>query len=119
MLFSCSKCGKIHDKSFKCTGGVSLPQTNEQALRSKYKWTKKSRDIRERSYHLCAICKALGDYTPKEVEVHHIIKIRDDSNLLLEDSNLITLCIEHHKKADRGEYDIDDLRRLAKLRDGI
>lgn len=117
MLFSCSKCGKIHDKSLKCRGYASLPQTDEQALRSKYKWTKKSRDIRERSYHLCAICKELGDYSPKEIEVHHIIKIRDDKSLLLEDNNLVALCIEHHKKADLGEIDIDYLRKLAAKRD--
>ena len=117
MLFSCSKCGKIHDKSFRCRGSASLPQTEEQALRSKYKWTKKSRDIRERSYHLCAICKELGDYSPKDIEVHHIIKIRDDKSLLLEDNNLVALCVDHHKKADLGEIDIDYLRKLAAKRD--
>ena len=116
MLISCSKCGKIHDRSFKCKGS-SLPQTDEQALRSRYKWTKKSSDIRERSFHLCAICKALGDYSPKEVEVHHIIKLRDDPTLLLDDSNLITLCVEHHKAADKGEIEIDYLRKLVKDRD--
>lgn len=117
MLISCAKCGRIHDRGFKCRGGASLPQTDEQALRSKYKWTKKSSDIRERSFHLCAICRELGDYTPKDVEVHHIVKLKDAPDLLLEDSNLITLCIDHHKAADRGELDIDYLKALARKRD--
>lgn len=116
MLRSCSKCGKVHDTSFKCTSG-RLPQTQEQALRNRNKWHKKSEEIRERSFHLCAICKANGDYTPKDIEVHHIRKLRDYPEGLLEDDNLITLCIDHHKQADRGEIDPNFLRDLAKVRD--
>lgn len=117
MLISCSKCGRTHNRGYKCRAGGRLPQTDEQALRSRYKWTKKSGDIRERSFHLCAICKELGDYSPKEVEVHHIIKLKENPSLLLEDSNLITLCVDHHKAADRGEIDIDYLRELVSKRD--
>lgn len=117
MLISCSKCGRVHDRSAKCRASSSLPKTDEQALRNRSKWHYKSNDIRERSFHLCAICKELGDYYPKDVEVHHIIKLKDDPSLLLEDSNLIALCIEHHKQADRGEIDVDYLRDLAKKRD--
>ena len=116
MLRSCSKCGKIHAYNYNCTAG-RLPKTDEQALRSRYKWNKKSESIRERSFHLCAICRALGDYTPKDLEVHHIIKLRDDPNGLLEDSNLVALCVDHHKQADRGEIDIEYLRELARKRD--
>ncbi len=116
MLRSCSKCGKIHDTNYKCNAG-RLPQTNEQALRNKNKWHKKSEEIRERSFHLCAICREIGDYSPKDIEVHHIIKLRDDPNGLLEDSNLIALCVDHHKKADQGSISIDYLKRLAQKRD--
>lgn len=118
MLRSCSKCGRVHDTSYRCRA-QTLAQTKEQALRAKYKWTKKSNEIRERSYHLCAICKELGDYTAKDVEVHHIIKLRDDPTLLLEDSNLICLCVDHHKKADAGAIDVSYLKHLADKRDGI
>ena len=119
MLFSCSKCGRIHDKSYKCIGSFIAPKNNEQSLRSTYKWAKKSEQIRERSFHLCAICRANGDFTPKAVEVHHIIKLREDPTLLLADENLIVLCVEHHKAADRGELDIDYLRKLVADRDGM
>ena len=116
MLRSCSRCGKIHDINYKCTSG-RLPQTQEQALRNRNKWHKKSEDIRERSFHLCAVCKELGDYSPKDLEVHHIIKLRDYPDGLLEDDNLISLCIDHHKQADRGELDISFLRELVTKRD--
>ena len=94
-----------------------LPKTQEQKLRNKNKWRLKSEDIRERSYHLCAVCIDQGDLSIKPVEVHHIAKLRDEPGKLLDDSNLITLCYDHHKQADRGELDVDYLRKLARKRD--
>lgn len=118
MLKACSKCGKIHEYGFKCNAG-SLPRTNEQTLRNLSKWHKKSEQIRERSFYLCAICKDKGDYRAKDIEVHHIRKLRDYPQGLTEDANLISLCIDHHKQADRGEIDPDYLRKLADQRDGL
>lgn len=116
MLRSCSRCGRIHDSSYKCNSG-RLPRTQEQALRNLNRWHKKSEEIRERSFHFCAVCFDNKDYTPKDLETHHIIKLRDYPDGLLEDDNLIALCIDHHKQADRGEIDISYLRELVKRRD--
>lgn len=117
MLRSCSRCGRIHDTSYKCNRGA-LPKTKEQELRSLNKWHKKSREIRERSLYLCAVCK--DQHTIRyddDLEVHHIIKLKDNPDGLLDDDNLICLCIFHHKQADSGELDIDYLRSLVKQRD--
>lgn len=118
MLRSCSKCGRVHDINFKCNAG-RLPKTDEQTLRNKNAWREKSLSIRERSFYLCAICKSKGDYTAKDIEVHHIRKLRDYPQGLLEDANLIALCIDHHKLADQGKIDPDYLRKLADIRDGL
>ena len=118
MLKACSKCGKIHDKYFNCGAGA-LPKTQEQKLRNKSKWHKKSEDIRNRSFNLCAICRELGEINYKNIEVHHIIKLREDPNLLLEDSNLISLCSFHHKLADKGAYSSEYLKELANKRDEL
>lgn len=116
MLKVCSRCGKIHDVNFKCKSNA-LPLTDEQALRSTYKWARKSQKIRERSYHLCEVCKYLGIARVEPIEVHHITKIKDDPTLLLEDGNLISLCVSHHKEADSGKLDPDFLRALVEKRD--
>ena len=118
MLRACSRCGRVHNDSYNCYAG-RLPLTNEQALRNKNAWHKKSEDIRARSSYLCAVCLDNGDYHIKPVEIHHIIKLRDYPKGLLDDSNLICLCIYHHKQADRGEIDPDYLRSLADKRDGV
>lgn len=95
-----------------------MPKTNEQALRRRTSWTNKSRDIRERSKYLCAVCLDQGiARADDDIEVHHITKLKDDPSGLLRDDNLVCLCTYHHKQADKGELDIDYLRELAKKRD--
>lgn len=121
-LISCSRCGRIHSDSIICkplSNKRRFTDTAENKLRSRYSWKKKRENVRERANYLCEVCRANGDYSPKDIEIHHITKLRDDPNGLLEDNNLIALCIEHHKQADRGEIDADYLRRLADERDEI
>lgn len=118
MLKACSKCGKIHPYNYKCNKGRLYLPTEESKLRSTNAWTKKSIEIRKDAHGLCEVCKAEGIYTYKNLEVHHIIKVKDDSTKLLDNDNLICLCVEHHKKADAGEISIEYLRELVKHREG-
>ena len=115
-LKSCSKCGKIHPRSYTCNVGRIYTKTDESRLRSKYAWTKKAKQIKNDAMGLCEVCKALGIYTYDGLEVHHITKLKDNPNGLLEDDNLICLCTYHHKQADDGELDADYLRELVKER---
>ena len=117
MYKSCSKCGKIHDVKFKCQVSRVYKNTDESKLRSSYDWTLKSREIRERANHLCEVCRDQNIYTYDNLEVHHIIKVKDDRSLLLDNENLICLCQEHHRQADRDEIDSDYLRALARARE--
>lgn len=116
MFKACSKCGKIHSSNFKCNVGVEYKGGNERKLRSKYAWTKKSSQTRETANHLCEVCRDQGIFTYDNIEVHHITKVREDESGLLNDENLICLCQEHHKQADRNEIDKEYLLRLAKQR---
>lgn len=115
-LKSCSRCGKIHPRGVKCNIGRVYKKTDENRLRSRYAWTKKAKQIKEDAQGLCEVCRAKGVYTYDNIEVHHITKLKDDPNGLLEDDNLIALCVFHHKQADNGEIDADYLRKLANER---
>lgn len=115
---ACSRCGKIHKQGFNCTKGKIYQGGEERKLRNTYKWEKKSQEIRDRSNRLCAVCRDLGIYTYNDIEVHHIEKVKDRPDLLLVDENLICLCQEHHKQADKGEIDKEYLKSLADRRDG-
>jgi 5-methylcytosine-specific restriction endonuclease McrA len=115
-LKSCSKCGKIHPRGYNCNVGRIYTKTDESRLRSRYAWTKKAKQIKDDANGLCEVCRAQGIYTYDGLEVHHITKLRDDPNGLLDDDNLIALCVYHHKQADDGEISADYLRQLAQER---
>jgi 5-methylcytosine-specific restriction endonuclease McrA len=115
-LKSCSRCGKIHPRNYNCNVGRIYTKTDESRLRSRYAWTLKAQQIKNDAMGLCEVCKAQGLYNYDNLEVHHITKLKDDPNGLLDDNNLVCLCVYHHKQADDGEIDADYLRELAKLR---
>lgn len=116
MYKACSRCGKIHSSSYKCHAGQVYAGGRERTLRSSNVWSIKSRQIREQASNLCEMCKAEGVITYKGLEVHHIEKLTDREDLLLDDSNLVCLCQRHHKDADKGLISKDHLRDLARLR---
>lgn len=78
-----------------------------------------SKIIREDSQYLCEVCRSYGVYNYDNLEVHHIIKIKDDPNRLLDRDNLICLCQKHHKLADSGEIEKSYLRELVKKRENL
>ena len=118
MMKSCSKCGKIHQANYKCHKDARVKiSTDESKLRSTYKWTQKSLEIREKANFLCQVCRDNGQFTYDGLEIHHIETLKDRPDLLLDDSNLVCLCVEHHKQADAGELDKDYLLKLAEDRE--
>lgn len=121
MYKSCSKCGKIHDTNYKCRAGVKKDYTKynyeEGKLRNTYEWHKKAEQIKRKSLYLCSVCLDKGIYNYNDLEVHHITKIREDKSKLLDNYNLICLCRNCHKLADKGMIDKEYLERLAKKRE--
>ncbi len=122
MYKSCSKCGKIHSKNYKCDcNKIDWSKYNsnneEYKLRNTYAWHKKSEEIKKDSRYLCSVCEDEGIYNYNQLETHHIIKIREDKTRLLDNYNLICLCLVHHKQADRDEIDKNYLFELAKKRE--
>ena len=113
MFKACSRCGKIHDSRFKCNVGKVYTGGEERKLRSSYVWTKKSKEMRNSAQYLCEVCRDLGIYNYENLEVHHIDRLADNHDKLLDDDNLIVLCVKHHKMADAGELDKEYLRKLA------
>ena len=115
MYKTCSKCGKVHPYNQTCHTSYkrTYKDSKERTLRNTYAWEKKSKEIRERACYLCEYCKTKGIYTYEGLEVHHITKLKDDSDGLLNNNNLVCLCTACHKKADAGEIEPSILRQLA------
>ena len=77
-------------------------------------WHNKSQEIKLLDSYCCLMCNSLDLISPKYLEVHHIIKFRNDASLKLDNSNLITLCVNHHKQADANKISTNELYRLIK-----
>lgn len=121
MLRSCPYCGRIHDKKYICSKKTIRKKygTEQNRFRSKNVWTKKAKEIKERDGFLCQICmkklfETVRQFNSQELEVHHIVPLAEDYDLRLENENLITLCVRHHKMADDGIIPASLLMEIAK-----
>ena len=117
MYKSCSRCGLIHSYNYQCHKGRVYKHNNIDRLRSTSRWTNKSLEIREDSNYLCSVCLDQGIINYNGIEVHHIEKLNDRPELLLENDNLIALCKIHHKEADEGKINKEYLFQLARKRE--
>lgn len=85
-------------------------------IRNCHQWHQKAEQIKQDSKYLCAVCLDEGIYNYNNLEVHHIIKLRDAKEKLLDDDNLICLCRKHHIEADDGTISKDYLYNLVSKR---
>lgn len=124
--FKICACGDVHPLKYECPivkrrrnkRFDKYKSNTDRTLRSSYAWRKKSLEIRKATKHLCQVCMDKGELfsVGQPVEVHHITRVRDNINLLLDNSNLCVLCKRHHEQAEQGELSTEYLQRLAKER---
>ena len=121
MLKSCKRCGRIHDSKYICpskpTKNKDKEITEEDKFRSTYAWQRKRAYIKERDKGLCQVCirkiyNTLKQYNYIDIQVHHIVPIKENYELRLEEDNLISLCKYHHELAEKGEIPRDTLKRF-------
>ena len=118
MKKACPYCGKVHEKGFVCVRKPVQSRTSD-ADRFHYtgQWRDKSLYIRRRDLFLCAACRAnlrgtVRRLNTEDLSVHHIIPLKVDYSLRLDDQNLITLCRVHHEMAENGELTAGELSEL-------
>lgn len=118
MLKACGYCGRMHQMGEECPSKPvrHYKKTDADKLRNTYRWQRKREQIKQDAHYMCEACKAKGTITTKGLEVHHIIKLNTNPDLLTDDDNLICLCIPHHKQADNGEINQTYLKQLAQKR---
>ena len=117
MTRACSRCGRIHPDGYRCQAWKVYAGGDERKLRNRNKWHEKARQIKEAAQSLCEVCRREGRYRYDNLEIHHIEKLTERPDLLLEDSNLVCLCQECHKAADAGKIAKDYLHSIAAQRE--
>lgn len=125
MLKSCKYCGRIHDSKFDCGKKPKMmyQRTDKDKFRYSRAWDRKRTEIKERDKYLCQICirklyNTLNQFTYDGLEVHHAVKLNEAYEKRLDNDNLLTLCIYHHKMADKGEIPFDVIKKIIKEQEG-
>lgn len=124
-LRSCSYCGGIHASNSVCklkprARQFSKVRTDSDKLRGLSIWKSTRTDIKARDKHMCQVCarnlyKTMVQYNYKDnIQVHHIVPIEEDKGLWLDEENLITICMYHHRLAEADVIPRDELKAIVK-----
>ena len=120
MLKACGKCGRIHDRKFKCTASQKYKSDKRiEQFRNSQAWKNKTKEIKERDRYMCVACLnglegTIIKYNSINLSVHHIVPINSDFDKRFNNDNLITLCRYHHEQAEKGLIKPDRLHNLIK-----
>lgn len=133
MLKSCVYCSKLHKIGDKCqfapkpedrfTGRRregwqrKYTGTNEDKIRSSYKWKTVREIIRSKANYMCELCKHYGFLSYQSVQIHHIESLAERKDLAYTASNLICLCENCHKQVEGDTQVKPLLKELAMKRE--
>lgn len=83
----------------------AIQEGREDIFYKSWTWQKKRLDILDRDNNECQMCKELGEVGKGEV-IHHIKHLKKYPALGLTDTNLITLCFNHHVEVHPEELKV-------------
>lgn len=112
----CPICGKLHSLGETCKpyDHIADKLTEQRKFRNSTAWKKKREEIKERDKYLCVYCLQVDRViTRNNLEVHHIVKIKNYKEGRLLDENLVTLCRYHHEQAEKKIISKEELYGLV------
>ena len=115
MQQSCKWCGRMHPIGFACPMKPQKHRKNTKAqrFRNTAEWRHTRTAVNKRDLYLCRLCLRDGRLNTFELSTHHIIPLEEDMQYATVEDWCITLCEAHHRAAEAGEYDKDELHQLA------
>lgn len=114
MLRSCKYCGKIVEEYHICHYKPKYEKKDKEIVkfRNSKEWKQKRDEIRQRDKNLCRYCLSKNRLVYNQIEVHHIIPIKMNFELKLNDNNLISLCRMCHEDAEVGKILKEELKKI-------
>lgn len=122
---TCSYCGIVERGNHNCPyKPKAKPKENTELrrFRNSQAWAKKSTEIKTKAKFLCEVCMddkyyTVNQFNFKNLETHHIEALNENYNRRLDNMNLVVLCQQHHKMAEKGEIPKEYLFELAEKRE--
>lgn len=107
----CRRCKTLIDfKTTYCKDcNTKINNAKKESLRNKEveattkssRWKSLRAEIVRRDGGRCVLCFKRGFITYRGLQVHHIVKRVDDTDLIYEPSNLITVCRDCHEEIEK------------------
>ena len=115
MYQSCKWCGRLHPMGYVCPMKPQKHRKNTKAQRFRNTgvWKRTRASVNARDLFLCRLCLRERKLEPYGLSTHHIIPLEESMDYATDEEWCITLCDSHHKAADAGAYDREDLHLLA------
>lgn len=122
---TCKYCGVVRRGNHNCpykTKAKPKESTEQRRFRNSQAWIKKSAEIKQKAKHLCEVClddkyNTINLLNYKDLETHHIEPIGENYDRRLDNYNLVVLCQQHHKMAEKGDIPKEYLFKLAEKRE--
>lgn len=100
-----NKGKRIGPDNHNWKGGVSSKYTAwKEKIRNSFEYKELRKKVYLRDNYLCQLCGKLSD---GDLQMHHIKKVEDHKDLILEESNCITLCRKCHVSIRHKESDYE------------
>lgn len=119
-LKSCVYCGRVHSTDFICPRKPIRNKniTKSNKFRNTSRWQKKRNEIKHRDRYICQVCyrnlyNTIKKINYENIQVHHIVPLEEDISLALDNENLISICIYHHKLAETNNIPRIELKKIA------
>lgn len=116
MLRTCQYCGRIVDTNHRCKRKPTYEKKDKEIVkfRNSKEWKNKRNEIGMRDKHLCRYCLKNNRIIYESIDVHHIIPLKNNFELRLDNNNLISLCRMCHEEAEKGNISKEELQKIIR-----
>ena len=121
---TCKYCGVV-SRGHRCPyRPKEKPKENTELrrFRNSQAWAKKSVEVKTKAKYLCEVCmddkyNTINQLNFKDLETHHIEPLNENYNRRLDNLNLVVLCQQHHKMAEKNDIPKEYLFEIAEKRE--
>ena len=114
MLKTCKYCGRIVEPKHRCIQKPKYDKKDKEitAFRNSREWKEKRKEIQQRDKNLCRYCLSKNRLVYDQIDIHHIVPLKINFEMRLDNDNLISLCRMCHEEAEAGKITKDELQKI-------
>ena len=116
MLKTCKYCGRVVQEYHRCLNKPKYDKKDKEIVtfRNSREWKEKRKEIQQRDKNICRYCLTKKRLVYDQIDIHHIVPLKINFEMRLDNDNLISLCRMCHEEAEAGTIPEDELKEIIK-----